>query len=224
METKVTEHYFKYGGNQYFRENAHNVDLASYGEKKDPVGATAYLDVQNKVKAEDVAKRAKYNTTAEIDWNQTSKVDVGANGFLKFFGLGGEAAVSTSYEKAKSAKLKLINFAIDEGPLKMMLNNDADGARKYLAEEGNDGRIASEVWILAEGKLAEHFATSGSISVSVDAGTKGLDVTAKGGKEGTQTIRIDAGATFAYKLHKVKDWNKGKTQIENLEADWKGMG
>ena len=38
METKVTEHYFKYGGNQYFRENAHNVDLASYGEKKDPVG------------------------------------------------------------------------------------------------------------------------------------------------------------------------------------------
>jgi hypothetical protein len=29
---------------------------------------------------------------------------------------------------------------------------------------------------------------------------------------------------FAYKLHKVKDWNKDKTRIENLEADWKGIG
>ena len=51
-----------------------------------------------------------------------------------------------------------------------------------------------------------------------------LSVTAKGGKHGTQTITLSAGTTFAYKLHKVKDWNQGKTKIENMEADYKGMG
>ena len=224
METKVTEHYFKFGGDKYFRQNAHNVDIGSYGEKKDPVGANAYLDVQAKVKADYLASRVRYNTTADIDWGQTTKGEVEAEGALKFFGIGGEAAVNASYEKIKSAKLKVMNFAISEGPLKTMLNQEANAARNFLAEEGNDGRIVSEVWILAEGELVEHFKTSGSISVAVDAVTKSLDVTAKGGKEGTATIRIDPGTTFAYKMHKVKDWNKGKTQIEDLEADWKGVG
>jgi hypothetical protein len=224
METKITKHFFEYGGNKYFRENAHNVDLGSYGEKKDPVGARAYLDVQSNVKSEHLASRVKYNTTVDINWNQTNKGDVEVNGFLKFFGLGANAAVSGSFEKAKSANLKLVNFAIHEGPLKVMLNKDANGARKFLAEEGNDGRIVSEAWYLMEGELAEHFKTAGSISASGDAGAKGLAVTASGGKHGSQTITIEEGATFAYKLHKVKDWDKGKTQIEQLEADWKGMG
>jgi hypothetical protein len=49
-----------------------------------------------------------------------------------------------------------------------------------------------------------------------------LSVTVTGGKHGSQTVTLSKGTTFAYKLHKVKDWNKGKTQIENLEADYKG--
>ena len=102
-----------------------------------------------------------------------------------------------------------------------MLNKDANGARNYLADEGNDGRIVSEVWIVLEAELAEHFETSGSLLAS--AKDSDLKVTAKGGKHGTQTITLSAGTTFAYKLHKVKKWNKGKTQIEDMEADYKGM-
>jgi hypothetical protein len=223
METKITEHFFEYGGAKYFRENAHNVDLGSYGEKKDPVGARAYLDVQSNVKSEHLASRVKYNTTAVVNWNKTTKGEVQVNGSLKYFGIGAKTAVSGSFEKVKSANLKLVNFAIHEGPLKTMLNKDAVGARNFLAEEGNDGRIVSEAWYLMEGELAEHFETSASISASVDASAKSLTVTASGGKLGSQTITIAGGATFAYKLHKVKDWNKGKTQIEGMEADWKGM-
>jgi hypothetical protein len=223
METKITDHYFQFNGGKYFRENSHNVKIGSYGGKKDPIGSRAYIDVQNDVAVDNLAKRVQYNTTAAIDWNQASKGDVEAEGFVKFFSLDGKVAVSGSYEKAKSARLKLVNFAINEGPLKMMLNQDANGARKFLAEEGNDGRIVSEVWVLVDGELAEHFSSAASISVSADAAVKGLEVTANGGNKGSQTIRLEKGTTFAYKLHKVKDWNKGKTVIEDMEADWMGM-
>jgi hypothetical protein len=50
-----------------------------------------------------------------------------------------------------------------------------------------------------------------------------LELTASGGTHGSQTVAISAGMTFAYLLHKVKEWNKGKTQIENMEDDRKGM-
>ena len=222
METKITEHYFEFGGVKYFRENAHNVEIGSYGEKKDPIGPKAHLDVQNKVKSEHLINRVKYNTHTNTNWNETTKAEVEAEGVLKFFSLGKEAAVNATYEKAKDAKLELVNFAIDEGPLKAMLNKDADGARNYLADEGNDGRIVSEVWIVLDAELSEHFATYGSISASVHAAGSSLSVTVTGGKHGSQTVTLSKGTTFAYKLHKVKDWNKGKTQTENLEADYKG--
>jgi len=132
-------------------------------------------------------------------------------------------AVSGSYEHAKSAKLELVKFGINEGPLTTMLNRDADGARQSLADEGADGRIVSEIWVLMKGELAEHFATSGTLNASVGAAGGELELTAKGGKYGSQTVVIAPGTTFAYLLYKVKKWNKDKTQIEDMEDDSKGM-
>lgn len=221
METKITKHRFEYATNGYFRGNAHNVDIGSYGKKKDPVGPKGFLDVHNRVASKYLDSRVKYNTTVKVDWNQTTKADVEAEGVLKFFGLNGKAAVSGSYEKAKSARLELINFAIDEGPLTTMLNTDADAARNYLADEGSDGRIASEVWVVADGELAEHFATSATIAVAASGAGNGIEVTARGGKYGSQTILLEQGVTFAYKLHKVKDWDDNRTKVGNLEPDYK---
>jgi hypothetical protein len=224
METKITENYFEYENGKYFRENAHGLRIGSYGEKKDPIGPKSHLDVQNTIKPEYLASCVKYNTTTKIDWSQTSKAEVEAEGAFKFFGLNVNAAVNGTYDKAKDARLEMMSFAIDEGPLQRMLNEDADGARKYLADEGNDGRVVSEVWVVTDGDLSEHFATSGSISVSASAAGNGLAVTAKGGKFGSQTITLEDGVVFAYKLHKVKDWNQDKTRIGNMEADWQGIG
>jgi hypothetical protein len=156
-----------------------------------------------------------------VNWSQTTKAELEANGPVPVFGLNINVAATFSYEKVKSANLKLYNLSIDEQPLKDILNKDAITVRNYLADEGDDARIVSEVWVVMEAELADHFDTSGSISASV----KGVDlnVTAKGGKHGTQTITLSKGATFAYKLHKVKDWNKDKTWIEDMEADYKGF-
>ena len=119
--------------------------------------------------------------------------------------------------------MQLISLAISPGPLKTMLNKDADGARKYLAEEGNDGRIVSEVWVVVDMELGEHFSAFGESSASVSAFGNSLNFTATGGKYGSQTVTVSEGTTFAYRLHKVKKWNKDKTQIEEMEDDYKGF-
>lgn len=227
-EAKVTKHYLEIGSTKYFRGKAENVELCSYGEKKDPFGANAYLAVQAKVKREHLAGKVQEVPPVTVDWDHASKGDVEINGSVKYFGLNAKTAKSASYEKAKSGHLELAKFFINEGPLKTMLNQDAGGARNYLAEEGADGRIVSEIWVAMEAELAEHFrtaaSTTSSASGSVGGAEAALEITASGGTHGSQTISISPGTTFAYLLHKVKDWNKGKTKIEDLEDDRKGMG
>ncbi len=221
MSVKITAHKFEIGSQGYFRGNAHLVELCTFGEKKDPIGAKAYIDPQNKVKREHLVDRVKKGKPVAVDWDRTSKADLEVNGPIPVFGLNLDTAANFSYEKVKSADLQLFSLSIDEGPLKAMLNNDAGGARHFLSEEGRDGRIASEIWVVMEAQLAEQFDTAGSLKVTAKGAD--LDVMASGGKHGTQTITLSKGAVFAYKLHKVKKWNKDKTRIEDLEADYKGM-
>jgi hypothetical protein len=222
MGTKIKEHSFEYDSVKYFRDNAHNVEMASFGEKKDPIGAKAQLDVEDTVMALILDSYVKFNTTATINWNETSKADLEVGAALKFFGIGADTAQSFGYEKAKSGKLELMSFAIDEGPLKDMLNKEAGDARNFLAKEGNDARIVTEIWIVGEAELSEHFKTYGSSSLGVKAAGGSLSITASGGKSGSQTVTLSKGTTFAYRLSKVKDWNKDKTHIEDMEIDNKG--
>lgn len=224
METKITENYFEFGNQKYFRGNANMLQTATFGQKKDPIGAKASLDPYGQVNADYLADRVTSGAIVTIDWSQTSKVAVEVNGLLQYFGLNGKIETNVSYEKVKTANLRLANFFMNEGPLKKMLNTDADAARKYLSDEGNDGRIVSEIWVGMEVELAEHFSTYGSGKLSVKKGNAGaVKITVDGGKYGSQSISISPGTVFAYKLHKVKKWNKDKTQIEDLEADYKGM-
>jgi hypothetical protein len=222
MGAPVTKHYWEHNGRKYFRGNAENVEVGSFGQKKDPIGPDAYLAVQNRVKSDCLGNRVRYLGSVGVDWAKVTQADLEANGSVKLFGLQGERAVNASYAEVKNSKFQLAGFAIDEGPLKAMLNTDADGARAFLAAEGGDGRIASEVWVVMEAQLSEHFATSAAYAVSASVAGVGLDVVAKGGSQGTEKITLSRGSTFAYMLHKVKKWNKHKTKVEDLEDDYKG--
>jgi hypothetical protein len=232
MPTNITDHYFEFGMFKYYRGNAHLVDIASFGEKKGGSaipGSSPYLAVYGKVARNylDEANRVQLTHKAEINWNQTTKAQVEVNGRLKYFVLGGKMEADVSYEQAKSAHLKLINFAISEGPLMTMLNTDADSARSFLADEGNDARIVSEVWVAAQAELADHFETYGTATrggqVSAKAIEGTLELTATGGRHGSQTIILSPGTTFAYKLHKVTNWSHNKTHIDKLDDDYYGM-
>ncbi|RMF32078.1 MAG: hypothetical protein D6752_00910 [Candidatus Nitrosothermus koennekii] len=221
-ETKIASHFFKYNNLKYFRDGAENIEMCSFGEKKDPLGPKSYLSVEGKVARKHLEGRIKKIPSVDIDWSKQSKADVEANGLIPVYGIPVKVGTTYSYEEAKSADLKLIKFVIDEGPLKKMLNNDANAARNYLADEGKDGRIVSSIWVVMEGKLARHFDSVGSISAN--AAGSNLEITASGGVAGSQTITLSEGTTFAYAMHKVKKWNKGKTEIEDMEDDYHGIG
>lgn len=222
MQTKITKNAFEYESLKYFRGNAHLVALGVFGEKKSPIGAKAYLDPSGHVKPAYLEGKVEVGTPVTIDWDRQTAADVDANGDLKYFGATGKVALKGNYQKAKSAHLKLISFSINENPLIRMLNKEADVARRNLADEGHDGRIVSEVWVVMEGKLADSFAAGGSVSYKADGDS--LDVTANVSGQGSSTISLTPGATFAYTLSKVKDWSQGKKQIENMERDYKGLG
>ena len=122
-----------------------------------------------------------------------------------------------------------MKFVIDEGDLKAMLNKDADGARNFLAKEGANGRIVSQVWLVLEGRLAESFSTAASSGGSVTADVTPaaqLRITANhaAGSQGSTTIILEKGTAWAYAMHRVQKWNKDKTRIEELDLDSKGLG
>lgn len=225
VDNKVTKHYLAVGPMKYFRGNAHRVELGTYGKKHDPIGAHAYLEPEARVKTEHLAARPiKFVGRVKIAWNEVSSADLDVGADLKLFGLGKKVAVGFDLKDAREGKLELVSLAINPGPLRTMLNKDADGARKFLAEEGNDARIVSEVKLVVDAELGEHFAANGEAGLSVEAFGSTLNVNVSGGTKGTQTISYSPGTTFAYMLHKVRKWNKDKSWIEELEDDYKGLG
>lgn len=223
MTIKITDHMFKYGGMKYFRGNAHLVELGCHGEKKDPIGPKAYLDVAGKIRASHLADRPiKQGRPLSIDWDEVKRADLESGISLKFFGMGAKGAASFDYAKAKSANLQLINYSIAENPLKRCLNNDANTVRRSMFDEGNDARVVSEIWIVVEAELAtaldQNFQHNGEFSYAGQS----LQLELSLGKTLNETISIGAGTVFAYKMHKVKKWDKKTEQIEDMEADYKG--
>lgn len=225
MSAKITDGYFEYEKQKYFRRNAHTLELGVFGQKKDSPFAPGFLEREDVVKREHLESRVKTYGPIEVNWESVSQSDIGTDVKLKFFGIGAETAQDISLGNAKTAKLKLIMFYVDEGPLKTMLNTDASAARQFLAKEGNDGRIVSGVWTLMDGELSNTFSSKVGGSLSVKVLGQSIAVSASNSKSGTSTVQLAKGSTFAYMLHKVKKWtDKSETKIENMESDYKGPG
>lgn len=228
-EVKITKHFFLYNGVRYFRGGAENTVLAACGEKEDPIGPKASLTVFNTIPREHLKGRVRHIRVNEIDWSSQSKGEVETAGQLNYFTLSGSGTATFSYDKAKSARLRLTKFVIDEGDLKAMLNKDAHAARRFLADTGRDGRVVSGVFVVMDGQIEEKFSSAvssgGSVSASLTKAAE-LQLTANhgGSKSGSTTIVLAKRSSFAYVLHKVKKWNKDKTLIEELELDTHGMG
>lgn len=219
-ETRITERYFQYGGRKYFRGQAENVEIASFGEKKAPLIGIPYLAVESRVVRANLVGRVRRLDVVDIDWSNEKKAEVEAHGEFTYYGVTGKGGQKASYEKAKSAQLKLVKFVIDEGPLKTMLNGDAHAALAFLRKEGGDGRITSQIWTVMEGELAAKFKASASMQTSVSRGSDELELSVGASGNGSERIVLARGATFAYSLHRVSNWNPGKTRADDLDDDF----
>ena len=105
-----------------------------------------------------------------------------------------------------------------------ILNKEADGARKYLRDEGGDGRVVIGLWIAADHVVAETLETAfgGNGTVSVSAIGDGLSVsaTANIGTKRTVTVTVGTGA-FAYLLERVTKWTKDD-KVDEMAKDEHG--
>jgi hypothetical protein len=215
----------KVSGFSYFRTEAPNVELGSYGQKKTPLGKSSYLSVSSRIRGDTLAKYAKIRavTRINVNWSKYSASSVSGGISLKYFkDVGGTG--SFSHQKAKSASLDLVKLTIDETPMENTINH-ASGALNFLDDEGGDGRVVAQVWIVMEATLAETFVNATTFEVTGSTSTLPFDVTAKvgTGSAGSQTITISKGTTFAYSLWKVKKWGKKHESVEDLEDDQKGF-
>ncbi|MBN2529594.1 MAG: hypothetical protein JXR76_24610 [Deltaproteobacteria bacterium] len=217
-DVKITSAAFKYNGVRYFRGKAENVNLASYGEKKTPVGQPNYLEVEDDIGRAMLGKiKVKISGPYDVDWSRYSKADISAG--IKYLMVGGGTG-SFSHESAKSAKLKLVKMSIDEGQLKKLLNDHAQKVKAYMKSEGKDARIVSEVWIAMEAQLASDVTNGGAVTGSGGANGITVEVSASGSSKNTSSVTIPENTTFAYLLHKVKKWKKDT--ISNMEDDQHG--
>lgn len=225
--TKVAKHFLKHDNIKYFRSNASSIQLGSFGRKKDPVGAMAYLSVHNQVDAQHMVGRARYMGRSTIDWDDTSSAEWTSEGKVTYFTVNGSGTAQADLSRGRQAHLELVKLGIDTGDLQAMLNQSAGGARSYLSREGRDARIVSTIYVVVEAEIAETFSSvvgsGGQVAATL---TKALSLEFgaehSGSTGGKVRVVASPGTTFAYGLHKVTDWNDGK--IRSMEDDRKGMG
>ena len=210
----IKENHIKVSGIKFFKGNAPVIEMGSYGKKKEPILATNYLEVQDRLPAPKMDGKIKQATVIEIDTNKTSKSDFLANiNVLGVFGVNADAA----WSKAKQGEYKLVWLTIGLNDLKKAFNS-APKARNNLASYGSKARVVSQLFIALEASEASKVASGTSFDISVKAGV--LNLTAKGGTNGAggTDVSIASGTCYAYLLANP-EWNKGKTQIDMFKDD-----
>jgi hypothetical protein len=215
---KIKRNEFDYNVMRYFRGNSENVQLGSYGDKKTPALQSNYLSVSDQLSADALAlAKVRVGKPLAIDWSKESKADVEAP--VKYLTVVDGKATFT-HEAAKDAKLVLVKFSIDMGPLIKVLNEKAPEALDYLKE--SDKRVVSDVWVAMEAELAEKFGSEAGVKAT--ANHEGLQLEVSSGlTTGTKTkVTIGEGTTFAYLLMKPK-WDHAKNRIVELEDDQIGL-
>ncbi len=198
-------------GKKFFRGNSPTVTLGAYGEKKSPLLGQNYLEVQNTMPAPKInAAPVNKATIVEIDFSKSSKTEVEA--FVKGI-LPVNASGQVTYDKLKTAELKLVYLVIHAGDLERQVNA-SPGVLGDLRDYGNDARVCHEILVAMSATTANTFAKSASLTVT-KAGS-GLTISTSGEK--STSVTLSSGTTFAYLLVKA-DWGKGKDSISKFTDD-----
>jgi hypothetical protein len=211
----VNDNHLTYGGVGYFRGHAEEVELGSIGEKRSPLTKMNYLEVKDHIPAPKIgtAKSIK----VDIDFTKTTKSSFGAIVTAIISGVPTKLSGDMTFQKLKSYELSLVKFSVAVNQMKAAANNSPDRLES-LRGWGNDARIAHQVFVVVEAKVATQF--DSNVTVNLSVGAKGLEATLSGSSSSSMTsvVPISAGTCFAYLLAKL-DWNKGKTEIEDLDDD-----
>jgi hypothetical protein len=193
----VRDNHLLYNGIRYFRANSEEVELGSYGEKRTPLFGANYLEIYKNLPFEKLD--VEEAVIVDIDFTHTTEHDFSAKGSLEIVGIGAKLSAGQTYSKLRSGELKLVKFSVKRGDVVDAINASPN-ARTQLDTLGNDARIAHQIFVVMEAKLAEKTASATDFGVSASKGDIQLEL--KGGvkSSGDSTVILSEGSTFAYLL------------------------
>jgi len=205
---EVKENHLTCGGKAYFRGGADDIILGDIGEKRTPLLKQNYLEVKDRLPADTLT--GVRSTVVEIDTSTLSKTDfplkvkaiVPVSGVPVPTTVEGEVACT----KLKSFDLKLVKFTLLPSTLVEAVNR-SPLKRQELIDWRNDARIAHEVFLVMDAKVATKFDNQLNVNLS-----RGVDkvvqatVGGSGSASGSTTVTFAPGVCFAYLLAQPK-WN-----------------
>lgn len=209
-------------GTKYFVGNAQTVSIGSYGEKATPLIGQNKLEVKDHIPVPKLDGKIRTVSPIGIDSTKSTKSDFksAVSASLKVIGFNG--SVGTVYDKLVDNQLKLVQLWVEEEDMKEAVNRSPK-VLNNLRSYGADARVAHQVFVITEAKLATSF--TGGTKFDVSANAAGIiSIKAKGGNSvsGKDTITLSPGTCLAYLLLKL-NWNKDKSQIEKTRADEWGI-
>lgn len=211
----VKDNHLNFNGVNYFRGNAEEVELGSYGEKRKPLTKMNYLEVKGRIPIPNIAK-AK-STVVEIDESKMSKNDFKATVSAIIKGVPVKLTGDAAFKKLTNNELKLVKFSVMNNDLKAALNK-SPGALNNLENYGKDARIAHQIFVVMDAKLATKYDNDVSVDLTVGKGPVEATLSGSNASIGETTVQISAETTFAYLLASI-DWNDKKTKAEDLDDD-----
>jgi hypothetical protein len=212
----IKDTHISFNGISYFRGGSENQLIATYGEKKQPITRTNYLDPMSNVPFAKL--KIKEAIPVEIDFKNTTK-----NDFLSNISIAGvfKSFSGSAWEASLSGEVQLIKLSVYNEDMKDAINQSPKVITD-LVNYGNNARVVTQVFIVEKASIAKNFTSSTSFSVSVELGI--LKITGSGGSSSSAStsVTVAKGSVFAYLLGKF-DWNantkKNQTQVVKVSTD-----
>lgn len=219
----VKENHLTFDGVKFFRGNAGVVQLGCIGEKRDPIGGQNYLEVKDQIPA--IKFKVAKSTVVDIDFKKSSEsaFNTAAKAIVK--GVPVQFNNKNSIKKFKSGELKLVKLSVLNNNMKKAANNSPRKLQS-LINWGKDARIAHQVFVVMDAKMANKY--DNNVDVDISVGVEGLEakVSSRGKFSGETKVKLSKDTCFAYLLAKI-DWNakqkKNKTKIVDLNDDQWGF-
>jgi hypothetical protein len=216
-EVKVKKDEFQLNGLDYWRNNAHAVSLGDFGDKRNPIGRSAWFEPSGCVRAGKL--KVKRLGSISVDSSRQTKLDFLAGVKLaKVFPLG---KAEVGFDEIVNRKLALECFEVEAADMVRAINQ-LPALREKLKDLGEDARVCTSTFVVVNYEMSREFASAASIEASIDVQGVTLEPKLSGGGNGKTRLTMDEGMVLAYGIAKP-EWDhpnpKKATVLRGLRFD-----
>lgn len=216
-EVKVKRDEFKLNGLDYWRTYAHAVTLGDIGDKRTPIGRSAWFEPSGCVRKDHV--KVKRLGSISVESSRQTKLDflAGIN-LAKVFPLG---KAEVGFDEIVNRTLVLECFEIEASDMVRAINQQP-GLREKLKNLGEGARVCTSTFVVVNAEMSREFASAASLDASIDIHGVTIEPKVSGGGTGKTRLTMEEGMVLAYGIAKP-EWDhpnpKKATELRGLRFD-----